>query len=72
MIKIVKILSPDAIVEVWGVTSDIFEKHKIPLTKQTLKKLVKEEQLTQLLQELNSAVGSSTTTWVLLCTPFVL
>lgn len=57
-------MSPDAIVEVWEVTSDIFKKHKIPPTKQTLEKLVNEEQLIPLLQELNSAVGSSTTTCI--------
>lgn len=55
-------MSPEAIVGVWEVTADIFKKYNIPLTKQTLEALVEEKQLTSLLQELNSAVGSSTST----------
>lgn len=55
-------MSPEAIVGVWEVPADIFKKYNIPLTKQTLEALVEEKQLTSLLQELNSAVGSSTST----------
>ncbi|WP_066254001.1 hypothetical protein [Neobacillus drentensis] len=57
-------MSPKAIVEVWEVTEDIFNKHNILLTRQTLESLVDEEQLNLLLQELNAAVGSSTTTCI--------
>lgn len=53
-----------AIVEVWEVTANIFKKYNIPLTKQTLEELVERELLTSLLQELNSAVGSSTSTCI--------
>lgn len=57
-------MSPEVIVEVWKITVDIFKKFNIPLTKQTLEALVEEEQLTSLLEELNSAVGSSTSTCI--------
>lgn len=57
-------MSSEAIVEVWKVTEDIFKKYHIPLSIQTLEKLVEEEQLITLLQELNSAVGSSTATCI--------
>lgn len=57
-------MSPIAIVDVWEVTADIFKENEIPLTKQTLETLVEAEQLTSLLQELNSAVGSSTATCI--------
>ncbi|HHY73459.1 MAG TPA: hypothetical protein GX497_09590 [Bacillus bacterium] len=53
-----------AIVEVWEVTANIFKKYNIPLTKQTLEELVERELLTSLLQELNSAVGSSISTCI--------
>ncbi len=55
-------MSPEAIVDVWAVTSDIFKRYDMLLTKQTLEELVKGETLTSLLQELNSAVGSSALT----------
>jgi hypothetical protein len=57
-------MSPEAIVEVWKVTEDIFEKYHIPLSKKTLEKLVEEEHLIKLLQELNAAVESSTATCI--------
>lgn len=57
-------MSPEAIVGVWEVTADILKKYNIPLTKQTLETLIEEEQLTSLLQELNSAVRSSTSTCI--------
>jgi hypothetical protein len=57
-------MSPEAIVGVWEVTADILKKYNIPLTKQTLEALVEGEQITSLLQELNSAVGSSTSTCI--------
>ncbi|NHC43338.1 hypothetical protein G6549_26040 [Bacillus sp. MM2020_1] len=52
-------MSPKEIVTFWEVTEDIFNKHNILLTRQTLESLVDEEQLILLLQELNTAVGSS-------------
>jgi len=57
-------MSPKAIVEFWEVTGDIFNKHNMLLTRQTLESLVDEEQLSLLLQELNAAVGSSNTTCI--------
>lgn len=57
-------MSPKAIIEVWEVTEDIFNKHNIPLTKHTLETLVNEEQLNSLLQEMNAAVGSFTATCI--------
>ncbi|WML26827.1 hypothetical protein [Neobacillus sp. OS1-33] len=57
-------MSPKAIVEFWGVTEDIFIKHNILLTRQTLESLVDEEQLSLPLQELNAAVGSSNATCI--------
>jgi hypothetical protein len=57
-------MTPKAIVEVWGITEDIFNKYKIPLTRNTLDTLVKEKQLNLLLHELNAAVGSSTATCI--------
>jgi hypothetical protein len=57
-------MTPEVIAEVWEVTADIFKKYKIPLTKQTLEALVEDEKLTLVLQELNSAVGSSTSTCI--------
>ncbi|WP_043931758.1 hypothetical protein [Bacillus sp. EB01] len=57
-------MSPHAIAEIWENTADIFKKHKIPLSKLALKELLEGEQLTLLLEELNSAVGSSTATCI--------
>jgi uncharacterized protein YqgV (UPF0045/DUF77 family) len=57
-------MSPEAIVEVWEVTIDIFDKYKIPIIKQSLETLVEGKYLTSLLKELNSAVGSSTATCI--------
>lgn len=57
-------MSPNAIVEVWAETKDVFNKHNIPLTKQTLETLVEKELLSSILQELNSTVGSSTATCI--------
>mgnify|MGYP005829666355 CR=1 FL=1 len=57
-------MSPAAIVDVWKETENIFIKHKIPITKQSLETLVKSEHLPSLLQELNSVVGSSIATCI--------
>ena len=57
-------MSPKEIVTFWEVTEDIFNKHNILLTRQTLESLVDEEQLILLLQELNAAVGSSNATCI--------
>ena len=57
-------MSPKAIVEVWEITENVFNKYNIPLTRNTLETLVNEEQLNSLLQELNAAVGSSTATCI--------
>jgi hypothetical protein len=57
-------MSPEAIVDVWRDTADVFKKHNVPLTKQSLETLVESEHLPSLLQELNSIVGSSTATCI--------
>ena len=57
-------MSPKVIVEVWEVTEDIFNKHKIPLTRQTIETLVEEEQVNSLLEKLNAAVGCSSETCI--------
>lgn len=57
-------MTPKAIVEVWGVTADIFKKFNISLTNQSLETLLENQKLLLLMQELNSAVGSSTVTCI--------
>jgi hypothetical protein len=57
-------MSPNAIVEVWSETEDVFKKYNIPITKHTLETLVETEFLPSLLKELNSVVGSSTATCI--------
>jgi hypothetical protein len=57
-------MSPEAIVDVWEETADVFKKYNVPLSKQSLETLIGNELLPSLLQELNSAVGSSTTTCI--------
>jgi hypothetical protein len=57
-------MSPKAIVEVWEVTADIFKKYQISLSNQPLETLLENQKLIFLLQELNSAVGSSTDTCI--------
>ena len=58
------IMSPEAIVAVWGETADVFKKFNVPLTKQSLEILVDNELLIILLRELNSVVGSSPATCI--------
>lgn len=58
-------MSPEGIVEVWKSTAYIFIKFKIPINKQSLEKLVKDQTLLSLLLvELNSRVGSSAKTCI--------
>ncbi|MEH7884706.1 hypothetical protein V7654_10330 [Bacillus sp. JJ1609] len=57
-------MSPEAIVDVWKNTAEVFTKYNIPLVNQSLEKLVKNDLLIVLLQELNSIVGSSTATCI--------
>ncbi|CAG9609457.1 hypothetical protein [Pseudoneobacillus rhizosphaerae] len=57
-------MSPKAIVEVWGVTETIFKKYNIPLSNQNLETLLENQELFQLIQELNTTVGSSTVTCI--------
>ncbi|WP_066389247.1 hypothetical protein [Neobacillus mesonae] len=57
-------MAPEAIVDVWGDTADIFKKYNVPITKQSLETLVESELLPLLLQELNFVVGSSTATCI--------
>ncbi|WP_409271900.1 hypothetical protein V1499_19765 [Neobacillus sp. SCS-31] len=57
-------MSPVGIVNVWGVTASIFKKYNIPLTKHRLEEIVEGEDLSTLLKELNSTVGSSSSTCI--------
>ncbi|WP_374120501.1 hypothetical protein [Neobacillus sp. PS3-40] len=57
-------MSSEAIIEVWEVTVDIFKKYNVPIMKQTLETLVRNQHLSFLLQELNYAVGSSSETCI--------
>lgn len=57
-------MSPNAIVDIWGNTADVFKKYNVPLTKQSLETLVDHKLFQSLLRELNSVVGSSDATCV--------
>ncbi|MFC4801260.1 hypothetical protein ACFPA1_18190 [Neobacillus sp. GCM10023253] len=57
-------MSPEAIIEVWGETADVFKKYNVPLTKETLETVVEIDLLPSLLQELNLVVGSSSATCI--------
>lgn len=57
-------MSPEAIVYTWKETVEVFKKHNIPLSKQSLETVVESEFLTSLLQELNFIVGSSNATCI--------
>lgn len=57
-------MSPGAIVDVWEDTAAVLKKYNVPITKQSLEKLVESDILTSLLQELNSIVGSSNATCI--------
>lgn len=57
-------MSPKAIIEVWEVTTSIFNKHNIPQTNDPIEQLVEKENIPLLLDELNTAVGSSSATCV--------
>lgn len=57
-------MSPKAIVEIWDNTGVVFEKHQIPLTEEALDNFLDTANLAPLLIELNTIVGSSTTTCI--------
>ncbi|MHC0038523.1 hypothetical protein [Pseudoneobacillus sp. C159] len=57
-------MTPEAIVEIWRITAEVFKKYKVPLKRQSLEILVEDEILPLLLQELNSAIGSSPKTCI--------
>ncbi|SHP81390.1 Uncharacterised protein [Mycobacteroides abscessus subsp. abscessus] len=57
-------MSPKAIFDVWEVTEEVFKKHNISLSNETLDTIVKGEELSMLLHELNTVVGSTTATCV--------
>lgn len=57
-------MSPKAIVDVWENTAVVFTKYNIPIVNQSLEKLVNNDLLIFLLQELNSIVGSSIATCI--------
>ena len=57
-------MSSKAIVEVWEATAPIFVEFNVPLTNKTLEGIVESEVLPNLLNKLNTAVGSSTATCV--------
>ncbi|MFT9598769.1 hypothetical protein [Mesobacillus sp.] len=57
-------MSPKEIVDVWENTAVVFTKYNIPIVNQSLEKLVNNDLLIFLLQELNSIVGSSIATCI--------
>ncbi|MDF1511042.1 hypothetical protein PZE06_23185 [Robertmurraya sp. DFI.2.37] len=57
-------MSPKAIVKVWKNTAPVFVKFNVPLTDMTLERIIEPEILSNLLIELNAAVGSSTATCI--------
>lgn len=57
-------MSPKAIVEVWKNTVPIFEKYNIPLTEKILQSTIETDILLNLLNELNSIIGSSSSTCI--------
>ncbi len=57
-------MTPSAIVEVWEKTLNVFTRHKVPIVNQPLETFMDNRQLISLLQELNFAVESSSTTCI--------
>jgi hypothetical protein len=57
-------MAPTAIVEIWGNTAPIFVKFNIPVTEKALETIIGADNLTNLLIELNAAVGSSKATCI--------
>lgn len=57
-------MSPEAIVDIWENTADVFKQYDVPLTGQTLETLVEKELLQILLKELNAVIGSTTATCI--------
>lgn len=56
-------MSSKAIIEIWGITHEVFKNYSVPISGSPLKELVHEEKLPQLLKELNHAIGSSSSIW---------
>ncbi|KAB7664155.1 hypothetical protein [Bacillus sp. B1-b2] len=57
-------MSPQAIMEVWENTKEIFESYNVPFTRKTLQSLVHKDVLPRLLRDLNEKVGSSEITCI--------
>lgn len=57
-------MSPKAIVEIWDITKQVFEKHGITLTEKRLETVFQGKALKSLLEELNETVGSSMETCI--------
>lgn len=55
-------MSSKAIIEIWGTTLDVFKKFNVPIAGDSLKALVDEDTLPELLKELNQTIGSSSAT----------
>ncbi|RSD28411.1 hypothetical protein [Mesobacillus subterraneus] len=57
-------MTPEAIVQIWGDTADVFIKHNILIVNKPLETLVESDILPAILDELNATVGSSSGTCV--------
>nr|WP_304220252.1 hypothetical protein [Fredinandcohnia onubensis] len=57
-------MSSIAIVEVWENTMDIFKKYNLPISENTLETMVHKSVIPTLLSELNTVVGSSSSTCI--------
>jgi hypothetical protein len=57
-------MSPKAIVQIWGNTTQVFTGFHVPIVDQKLIEIVHENILTELLSNLNNAIGSSSLTCI--------
>jgi hypothetical protein len=57
-------MSPKSIVQTWEITATIFQKYSVPLVEQSLETILMNPALDTLVEELNEAVGSSSSTCI--------
>lgn len=57
-------MSPKAIVEIWDNTANVFKVHDVPINENCLETLLPPEKLNILIQDLNDAIGSTTSTCI--------
>jgi hypothetical protein len=55
-------MSSKAIIEIWGNTLDVLKNYSVPISGNPLNRLVHEETLPQLIEELNQTIGSPVST----------